>query len=257
MWPTSSRQHPERRRALIIGAGPTGMSVAFHLGEHSLLLERRDSLEHHHDYSHDLPMGIAHGGVVGGEDPGADRHGFAEAKTLFISCSSHTTADADDHSLIHVERWRPPEIAPPPERNELGAPPSIRTLRPLLRGELRMGAHVIRVSPSLHLVELADGHRIVYDKLVSTLSLAANELLVASDLPPHVRLDETLRYWLSDHDIEVADRATQDHYGDLDEFAAGKRIADQVGQALAMKFARSGRSRMNGPRLFKPRLVMP
>jgi hypothetical protein len=255
MWPTTSRQHPERRRALVIGAGPTGMSVAFHLGEHSLLLERRDSLEHQHDYSHDLPMGSAHGGVMGGEDPGADRARFAEAKTLFISCSSRTHADAGEHTLIHVERWQPPAVAPLPEPDEPGAPPSVRTLRPLLRGELRMGAHVVRVSPSSHLVELADGHRIVYDKLVSTLSLAANELLVASDLPPHVRLDETLRYWLSEHDIEVADRDTQDHYGDLDEFAAGKRIADQVGHALAAKFGNRGRSKLRGTRLFEPRLV--
>jgi hypothetical protein len=231
------------------------MSVAFHLGEHSLLLERRDSLEHQHDYSHDLPMGFAHGGVMGGEDPGADHHGFAEAKALFISCSSRTPTDAGDHTLIHVERWQPPNIAPSRARNELGAPPSIRTLRPLLRGELRMGAHVVRVSPSSHLVELADGHRIVYDKLVSSLSLAANELLVASDLPRHVRLDETLRYWLSEHDVEVADRDTQDHHGDLDEFAAGKRIADQVGRALAAKFANTGRPKMRGTRLFEPSLV--
>jgi hypothetical protein len=255
-WPASIRQHPQRRRALIIGAGPTGMSAAFHLGEHSVLLERRHTLEHDHDHSHDFPMGSSHGGVMGGEDPGADGHGLAtlaESKALFISCSSHT--DAGDNTLIHVERWRPPEYAHPEQRNELRAPPSIRTLRPLLRGELRLDAHVIRVSPSAHLLELADGHRYVYDKLVSTLSIAAIEFLVATELPRHADRDESLRFWLGEHDIEVVDRATQDFYGDLDGFAAGRRVADKIGQALAAKFGNAGRSRMRGTRLFEPRLV--
>jgi len=232
------------------------MSAAFHLGEHSLLLERRFTLENHHDYSHDLPMGYPHGGVVGGENPGADGDGFAtpaENQTVFISCSSR--ADARDNTLIHVERWRATDFSPPRERRELRAPPSVRTLRPLLRGELRLGAHVVRVSPAERLVELANGHRYVYDKLVSTLSLAAIEFLVAADLPRHVYRDESLRDWLSEHDIEVADRAIQEYNGDPDDFAAGKRVADQVSQALAAKFNNTRRSRMGGTRLFQPRLV--
>jgi hypothetical protein len=258
MWPASTRQHPERRRALIIGAGPTGMSAAFHLGEHSLLLERRDTLEHFHDYSHDLPMGPSHGGAMGREDPGTDGDGLAapaENKTLFISCSSHSQEDSGEHTLIHVERWRPPELAQPPEREPLSRP-SVRTLEPLLRGELRMGAQVVRVEPASHLLELANGHQYVYDKLLSTLSLAATELLVTNDLPPHVRRDESLRFWLSDHDIELADRASQGYFGDLDDFAAGKRVADQIAVALAAKFAKTV-SKAYGTRLFKPRLVMP
>ena len=202
------------------------MSAAFHLGEHSLLLERRHSLEHHHDYSHDLPMGDPHGGAVGGEDPGADGDGFAtpaENQAVFISCSSH--ADAGDNTLIHVERWRPPD--------------SRRRASEVSFARRRRFALCVRCFVAscdsvrtwfafhlpTHLVELADGHRYVYDKLVSTLSLAAIEFLVATDLPRHVRRDESLRYWLSEHDIEVADRAIQDYYGDLDEFAAGKRVA--------------------------------
>ena len=118
-----------------------------------------------------------------------------------------------------------------------------------------MNAQVTRVVPAAHLVELADGHRYVYDKLLSTLSLAATEQLVAQDLPQHVRHDESLRYWLRDHDIELADLAMQDHYVDADEFATGKRVADQIGQALSQKFGTAGRSRMRGMRLFEPRLV--
>ena len=176
-------------------------------------------------------------------------------KTRRSSSPAARDSDARDNTLIHVERWRATDFSPPRERRALRAPPSVRTLRPLLRGELRLGAHVVRVSPAERLVELADGHRYVYDKLVSTLSLAAIEFLIAADLPRHVCRDESLRYWLSEHDIEVADRAIQEYYGDLDDFAAGKRVADQVGQALAAKFDNTRRSKMSGIRLFQPRLV--
>jgi hypothetical protein len=77
------------------------------LGEHSLLLERRHPLEHHHDYSHDLPMGYPHGSVVGGENPGTDGDGFAtpaENQAVFTSCGSR--AEVCDNTLIHVERRR-------------------------------------------------------------------------------------------------------------------------------------------------------
>jgi hypothetical protein len=251
---------PERRRILVIGAGPTGMSAAFHLGEHCLLLERHDSLEDSHDCSHDFPMGIAYGGGLGDEDPDTDGDGSAvspaERKALFISCSSHAQADPAERTLIHVARWQPPDLAakpaPPPR-----APPSVRTLKPLLRGELRLNSRVVRIAPEAHLLELVNGQRFIYDKLVSTLPLASTELLATHDLPSHVRRDETLRYWLSEHDIEVADRTTQDFYGDLDEFAAGKRIVEHLGHALALKFGGTARSRPQHSRLFQPRLVMP
>jgi hypothetical protein len=247
---------PQRRRILIIGAGPTGMSAAFHLGEHSLLLERRDSLEDSHDCTDGFPMGTAYGGSLGDEDFDPVGYGSpvtaAEKKALFISCSSGTEADAGHRTLIHVARWQPPDLAP---TKAVRAAPSVRTLRPLLRGELRLSSHVIRVSPEAHLLELGNGQKFIYDKLVSTLPLASTELLATRDLPLHVRRDETLRYWLSEHDIEVADRTTQDFYGDLDEFAAGKRIAEHLGAALALKFGGAGQAQRQRTRLFQPRLV--
>jgi hypothetical protein len=261
MWPKSTGQHPERRRVLIIGAGPTGMAAAFHLGEHSLLLERRDSLEDSHDHSHDFPLGASYGGDLGDEDAGANGDGPAvspaKRKALFISCSFHAQADLRERTLIHVARWQPPNLAPAKPAPARRAPPSVRTLKPLLRGELRLSSHVVRVAPEAHLLELANGQRFIYDKLVSTLPLACTELLATHDLPSHVRRDETLRYWLSEHDIEVADRTTQDFYGDLDEFSAGKRIAEHLGHALALKFGGAGHSRLQRTRLFQPRLVMP
>jgi hypothetical protein len=47
---------------------------------------------------------------------------------------------------------------------------------------------------------------------------------------------------------------TQVSYGDIDETAAGKRIADVISRALANKFQRQGHA-FPGGRLFEPRLV--
>ena len=61
---------PERRRAVIIGAAAAGISAAYHLGEHCLLLDQRDELEGSHDRSNDFPMGTARGGALGAQRDG-------------------------------------------------------------------------------------------------------------------------------------------------------------------------------------------
>jgi hypothetical protein len=238
---------PERRRVVVIGAGVAGISAAWHLGEHCLLLEQRGDLEDSHDHTHDFTLGAARGGALGPEGlaPESPRPGLStkERKALFISCSSSR--------LIYIERWRPPEFTPPASRDEFSEPPSVRALVPLLRAELRFGQRVVRICPSKHLIEMSNGHRIVFDQLLSTLPMPAMARLVMHELPARVRCDEILRYWLGEHDIELADRATQEYYGDLDDFAAGKRIAAQIDHALKSKFGGGAR----GGRLFEPRIV--
>lgn len=248
---------PQRRRTIIIGAGATGISAAFHLGEHSLLLERRAALEELHDHPHDLPLGAARGSIVGPEDAGADgqRPGtsVAERKALYIACSSQ--------DLIHVARWQPPAFSPeganrdefaPDPRRQVG---SLRVLVPLLRGELRLGACVERVSPSLHMLELADGTRFVYDKLVCTVPLAELTIMIAHELASRISHDEFLRCWLREFDIEVVDQANQFCEGDIDEISAGKRIAAHINRGLAERFQASRRSKHRGSHFFEPRLV--
>jgi hypothetical protein len=248
---------PERRRAVVIGGGRTGISAAFHLGEHCLLIERLDSLEDSHDHPHDFPLGPASRGALGIEAPAADRQrgvSSPERRALFISCGSSARAGAHDQKLIHIERWRPPELSPIPV-DEHSNPPSARALIPLLRAELRLGTRVVRISPSKHMLELDGGGQIIYDKLLSTLNPAVLARMVMHELPPRVRCDEILRYWLGENDVELADHATQDYFGDLDELTAGKRVADQISAALQQKFRSGSRSTARGARLFEPRLV--
>ena len=263
---------PQRRRTIIIGGGPTGISAAFHLGEHSLVLERRDSLEESHDHSRNLSLGAARSGSLGTEDPGADgqRPGTSvpERKTLFIVCSTTGEASADRDKLIHVARWQPPLLAPesgttPAPHDEFAADDqretgSLRALVPLLRGELRLGANVVRVSPSLHMLELADGTRYVYDKLLSTVPIVELATLVMHELTSQISHAEFFRHWLSEYDIEVADQASQRCEGDIDGIAAGKRVAALINRSLVTRCQPRRRgSGFSTPRLVKAALATP
>jgi len=231
---------PQRRRTIIIGGGPTGISAAFHLGEHCLLLDRRTSLEESNDHSHNLSLGSARGGTLGFEDtaPDSQRSGsyLEECKAGFLAWKPPGEATAHRDNLI---------------RDDQHGTGSLRALVPLLRGELRLGANVVRVSPSLHMLELADGSRFVYDKLLSTVPIVDLANLVMHELASRISHAEFFSYWLSEYDIELADRVTQFSRGDVDELSAGKRIAEHISRALAGRF----QAKRRGSSFFEPRLV--
>jgi hypothetical protein len=234
---TPARPVPQRRRTIIIGAGLTGIAAAYHLGEHSLLLERRAALAESHDHSFDLSLGPARSNALGHQDAVEEAHrsGASEAKrkTLSIAGSSVGATPPGTRDLIHVARWEPPELLASSRRDQ---PTSIRALLALLRGEIVFGANVVRVSPSLRKVELADGRQFVYDKLLCTVPLAELTGMVAHELTSWISHEESLRFWLNEHDIELADSATQFREGDVDEIAAGKRVATHIHRALASRF---------------------
>jgi UDP-galactopyranose mutase len=59
---------------------------------------------------------------------------------------------------------------------------------PHLRGEVKLNAEVSRIVPSRHLVELADGSRYTYDKLISTMPLPELIRAIGDEAPEAVRL---------------------------------------------------------------------
>src|SRR5688500_14995157 len=166
---------PERRRVIVVGASATGMAAAFHLAEHSLLLEARQNLEATDDQPHNLTLGAARARAVGAQGPRAEGQGSKLSVAEREACSA-SNATASAQPLIHVARWVPPIFGPDSaddahdEEDERAEPLSLRALALLLRGELRLGATVVRISPAQRLVELADGARFVYDKLLSTVA---------------------------------------------------------------------------------------
>ena len=225
---------PQRRRVIIIGAGPTGMSAAFHLGEHALLLDRRAELEEgHFDVEDSQTFEVEHKAVV-------------------LSCAS-PAEQSGDSAVIHIRRWLAPVFRP--SRPDLRAP-SVRMLAPLLSGELRLNACVVRIDPSQRQLELADGARFTYDKLLCALPRWLITPLVIHELPGRIRHDASLRFWLQDRDIEISDHDSRRADGDVDEFSAGKRLAEQIATALSEKFGLRGHApRPGAVPLFKPRLV--
>jgi UDP-galactopyranose mutase len=58
---------------------------------------------------------------------------------------------------------------------------------PQLRGEVTLGARVARVMPAKHLVVLADGTSISYEKLVSTMPLPKLVAMIGDEAPPRIR----------------------------------------------------------------------
>jgi hypothetical protein len=62
-------------------------------------------------------------------------------------------------------------------------------------------------------------------------------------------------YWLAARDVELLDDSTQLLYGDVNPFAAGRRVAETVKRALAQKFRPAAENLVAGEKLFKPRLV--
>jgi hypothetical protein len=239
---------PERRRVIVIGAGPTGISAAFHLGEHCLLLERRAGLEDTHDHSDDFALGAARGGAVGTENTGAD----GERPATLVYCSYSGEASSYSNNLIRLEHWQLPPARIGDENRDAD---TARAMLPQLRAELRYGACVARVSPSIHMLELTDGSRFVYDKLLCTIPLSALTEMLMHELARRIAHDDSLRFWLSEHDIEVADQATQFCQGDIDEITAGKRVAALINRALTGRFQSNSLAIRRGPSFCFPRLV--
>ena len=163
---------------------------------------------------------------------------------------------AENGQPVVVARWIPPRLDPEEEvSGDANSRESLQSLVPLLRGELRLGTQVTRIAPAAHRVELADGRTIVYDKLVSSVDAIVLIGLLQPELPDRIRTHQGLMYWLAARDIELVDDSTQFLYGDLDAFAAGRRVAETVKRALAQKFRPASESFLSGEQLFKPRLV--
>jgi hypothetical protein len=265
---------PERRRVVIIGADAAGITAALHIGEHGVLLERRahvgaifegtQAQGGFDDCKSNVPMGPAGARDAGHQDLGADRarQGVStwERQAIARACApghGETGRQAGEESdTVVVARWIPPRLDPVDEPAiDSQSRASLESLVPLLRGELRLRTRVVRIAPAAHAVELADGRTIVYDKLVSSLQSIELIGLLQPELPDRIRSHQGLMYWLAARDVELIDDSTQFILGDVNAFAAGRRVAETVKRALAQKFRPATEPFARGEQLFKPRLV--
>jgi hypothetical protein len=265
---------PERRRVVILGAGAAGLTAALHIGEHSVLLEQRarvgaqqgadDGRGGDDDRKNSIPMGAAGARHAGAEDLGADRQrqgvsAWERQALARAGSSGHVEADraiVENGETVVVARWIPPRLDPADDASGDDNPrESLNSLVPLLRGDLRLATRVTGIFPATHSIELADGGKIVYDKLVSSLHTGDLLGLLTPQLPDRIRSHQALMYWLAARDIELLDESTQFLLGDSSAFAAGRRVAESVNRALSQKFRPLTQLFPRGERLFKPRLV--
>jgi glycine/D-amino acid oxidase-like deaminating enzyme len=271
---------PERRRVVIIGAGAAGFTAALHIGEHSVLLEQRfqvgaisdceagcDAQGGSDDRKSSFPLGATRIGqgadAAGTQDGGTEgrRSGVSarERQEVARACTpDHRQASrqaGEDTAPVDATRWIPPRLDPDAESIDVQSSESLQGLVPLLRGELRLGVQVTRIVPAAHLVVLADGRTILYDKLVSSIESIELVGLLQPLLPSRIRTHQGLMYWLAARDIELLDDSTQFLYGDLSPFAGGRRVAQTVQRALAQKFRPASDPMPGAEQLFKPRLV--
>jgi protoporphyrinogen oxidase/glycosyltransferase involved in cell wall biosynthesis len=190
----------------IIGAGPTGLSAAYHLGHDVMLFDRNQ--------------------MVGGSCRSVRDKGFT------FDCSGDIMLSGDPYVLELVDillgsnvRWQecgvavygedagalqglrhlglhrlPPEFADG-SRTRFGYPSrgGVQSLMsafvPHIKGTIELNADVIQVLPKQRVLTLADGRRYQYDNLVSTVPLPELVAMAGDEAPDEVRqAAEALRH---------------------------------------------------------------
>jgi protoporphyrinogen oxidase/glycosyltransferase involved in cell wall biosynthesis len=159
----------------IIGAGPTGLSAAYHLGHDAVLFDRN-------------PM-------VGGSCRSVKENGFTFDCTGNVVLSSEPyVLELADILLGSNVRWqdRVAEVASGsharfgyPARGGLQA--LMSAFVPHIKGTIELNAEVIRISPRQRTLTLADGRRYQYDSLVSTVPLPELVAMTDEEAPEEVR----------------------------------------------------------------------
>lgn len=198
-----SRVSPAHARGfgcVVMGAGPTGLSAAYHLGADALLLEQH--------------------ATVGGWCRSVEDRGFTfdYASHMVFTCDRYVLdlykiLLGDNMHWQDTEAWvcdengtysrHPMEVDSPPRVAEKcvvgplqprfayplhhGLQALMNGFVPLLQGELRLASKIACVAPAHHLLKMADGTRYEYDYLLNTLPLAELVRLSGSEAPPLVR----------------------------------------------------------------------
>ncbi len=162
-------QPAQSRRVVVIGAGPTGLSTAYHLGERCLLLEQHRA--------------------IGGSCRSRSYRGF----TFDLGDPLPASNDAYVHEMLamlsgeNLQWTRAVDGARTAYPLQGGLQALMDGFLPQLRGEVKLNARVVRVIPGRHQLVLSRGASFVYEKLVCTLALPELVRMLGDDAPPRVR----------------------------------------------------------------------
>ncbi|HET9864410.1 MAG TPA: FAD-dependent oxidoreductase [Steroidobacteraceae bacterium] len=162
----------EHRRSVVVGAGPAGLSAAWHLGASCLLLEQHDKIGGSCRSFVEGGFNFDHGGrAMASADPAV--HAMY-ARLLGENLAWHATLAEPGAPRLAL-----------PRRGGMQA--VMDGFLPQLRGELRLNARVARLSASRHVAVLADGSSYRYDGLIGTLPLPMLVDLLGDEAPTRVR----------------------------------------------------------------------
>jgi protoporphyrinogen oxidase/glycosyltransferase involved in cell wall biosynthesis len=159
----------QARRVVVIGAGPTGLSTAYHLGEQCLLLEQHRAIggscrsRSYRGFTFDL-----------GDPLPPNRDAYVQEMLAMLSGENLQWTRAVDGARAAY-----------PLQGGLQA--LMDGFLPQLRGEVKLSARVVRIIPGQHQVVLNSGASYVYEKLVCTLPLPELVKMLGDDAPPRVR----------------------------------------------------------------------
>jgi protoporphyrinogen oxidase/glycosyltransferase involved in cell wall biosynthesis len=162
-------QPAQSRRVVVIGAGPTGLSTAYHLGESSLLLEQHRA--------------------IGGSCRSRVYRGF----TFDLGDPLPASSDPYVHEMLamlsgeNLQWIRDPDGARTAYPLQGGLQSLMDGFLPQLRGEVKLNARVVRIIPARHQVVLSNGASFIYEKLVCTLPLPELVRMLGDDAPLRVR----------------------------------------------------------------------
>jgi protoporphyrinogen oxidase/glycosyltransferase involved in cell wall biosynthesis len=197
---------------VIVGAGPTGLSAAYHYGAGSIVLERERSVGGWCRSVEDTGFTFDHAGhVMVSTDPyvqdlyrlllGDNVH-WQDREAWVFSNGVYTRYPfqgalglppdvlrecmAGEGALQPVARPTGPDARfGYPLRGGFQA--LMNGFLPMLRGDLLLDADVDKVSPLLRVVTLKDGRRFRYDTLISTMPLPALIAAIGDDAPAEIR----------------------------------------------------------------------
>ena len=226
---TTAQSDCDAMPCVILGAGPTGLSAAYHYGQGSMLLEREAqvggwcrSIEDagftfdyagHIMFSGDPYVQDLYRLLLGDNVHWQEREAWIYSKGLYTrypfqgalhalpphvlrECPARATEGsrvclADLEEMVEGALQPVPEPAGPDARFGYPLRGGFQALMngflPLLRGELVLQADVQRVSPLLRAVTLADGRRLHYDTLISTLPLPVLVAAMGDEAPAEIR----------------------------------------------------------------------
>ncbi|QDZ27038.1 FAD-dependent oxidoreductase [Noviherbaspirillum sp. UKPF54] len=218
----------------IIGAGPTGLSAAYHLGHDAVLFEKQPMVGGRCRSVREKGFTFDHAGhVMLSDDP------YVLALYRILLGSNLHWQDSEDWVVR-----KNAGLAPAAAMRGIGRGGAARFAYPLrggiqalmsgfvphIKGTIELNAHVVRISPRQRTFVLAGGRRFQYRNLISTMPLPELVRALGDEAPDEIRRAAAGLRYLSQRCVSLGvarERITDKHWIHMPEGAIFHRIFAQ------------------------------